>query len=109
MTLLEKMRKARRLSVPAGGYTFTVRCPTDLEAARLGRATIEDLLQFVVGWENVQEIDLIPGGAGVPVPFAADVCREWLAYRPDLWGAISDGVLGAYNRHAAELEGLAKN
>lgn len=109
MSLIEKMRKARRLNVEAGGFTFVVRCPTDIEATRLGQAGIADMLTFVVDWKGVQEIHLIPGGSAVDVPFNADVCQEFLAYRPDLWGPISEGVIGAYNRHAAELETLAKN
>ena len=56
MNLLEKMRKARRLNVESGGFTFVVRCPTDIEAGQLGRAGIQDLLRFVVDWKGVQEI-----------------------------------------------------
>ena len=109
MSLIDKIRKARHVTVESGGYAFTCRRPTDLEAMHLGQAKAEDLLDYVVGWKGVKEIDLVPGGTSIEVPFDAALCREWLADRPDMWGPIAQAVIEAYNRHAAELEERTKN
>lgn len=109
MTLLEKMRKARQRQVEACGFSFTVRRPTDLEAAALGKAGTADLLRYVVGWQGVQEIHLIPGGSAVDVPWTDEVCQEFLADRPDLWAPIIEAVMAAYSAHVASLEADAKN
>lgn len=109
MSLIDKLRKARQHTVTAGGYTFTVRRPTDFEALRLQGATPEDIMVYVVGWSGVREIDLIPGGTAVDVPFDPVLFREWIADRPDLWGAITTAVTETYARHVQELEGVEKN
>lgn len=109
MSLIEKMRKARQRTVDVGGLTFTVRRPTDLEATKLGGADTQALLAYVVGWSGVQEIHLIPGGTSVEVPWSEDVCREFLADRPDLWAPIIEAVISAYTTHTATLESAVKN
>ncbi len=109
MTLIEKMRKARQRQVEAGGFQFTVRRPTDLEAVRLGKAGTQELLDYVTDWSGVQEIHLIPGGNAVEVAWTQDLCREFLADRPDLWTPIIEAVLAAYGAHVAALEADAKN
>jgi hypothetical protein len=109
MSILDKMRKARQRRVEAGGLTFILRCPSDIEAARMGKANTTDLLQFVIGWEGVQEIHLYPGGSAVDAPWSAEVCQEFLAFRPDLWDALVSGVLALYTEHVAALEDATKN
>lgn len=109
-TLIDKLRKAREQKVEVGGHSFTVRRPTDLEAMSLRAASgVADLLPFVVGWEAVREIDLVPGGSAVPVAFDAAVCAEWLADRPDLLEPLVEAILAGYRAHVAALEAAAKN
>lgn len=108
--LIDKLRRAREQKVEVGGFAFRVRRPTDLEAMSLRTAAgIADLLPFVVGWEAVQEIDIIPGGSAVPVEFDAAVCAEWLADRPDLLEPLVEAILAGYRAHVAALEAAAKN
>ena len=110
MGLVDKIRRARERNVEVGGYTFTVRRPTDIEAMALrGASGIADLLPYVVGWQGVNEIDLIPGGSPVPTPFAADVAAEWLADRPDLLQPLVEAIMAAYRDHVATMEDAAKN
>lgn len=104
--LIARMRKARELDVEAGGRRFTVRRPTDMEAARLANGG--DLLDFVVGWD-LKEIDLVPGGGPDPVPFDGALFREWIADRPDLWQPVTDAVREAYAAHVRQREDRAKN
>jgi hypothetical protein len=107
--LLDKIRKARETRVEVGGYTFTVRRPTDVEMIGLRGRGIGSLLPFVVGWDGVRELDIINGGDPHPLAFDADVCAEWLSDRADLFGPLVKAVQEAYDRHAGELEAAAKN
>jgi len=110
MSLIDKIRKARETKVEAGGFTFVIRRPTELEMVEIqslprGRA----ILPFVIGWEGVKELDLVPGGDPHPLDFDADVCTEWLTDRLDLLGPVADGVFAAFSAHAARLEDAKKN
>lgn len=110
MSLIEKLRRARERDVEVGGYTFTVRRPTDLEAIALrGSHAGADLMPFVVGWRGVREIDLVPGGSAVDVPFDAEVAADWLADRPDLLWPLVDAIIDSYRAHVAALEEAQKN
>lgn len=107
--LVEKLRRAREERIEVGGFTFTVRRPTDLEMMELrGGSSIARLLPFVVGWDGIKECDLIPGGDPHPLPFDASACSEWLADRPDLLEPLIDLILGRYREHAEKLVAAAK-
>lgn len=109
-SLAEKMRIARQKTVPVGKYTFIVRRPTDLEMLAFQRdRRPESLLQYVVGWDAVTEADLLPGGDPHPVPFAPDVCVEWLADRMDLFGPVTSAVVSAYEDHVKAKDAATKN
>ena len=74
MALVDKLRRAREFQVETGGFTFTLRRPTDVEWLELvesGKSTARTVLAYIVGWEGVKEIDLIPGGDPHPLPFDA--------------------------------------
>lgn len=75
----------------------------------MGQADTQELLRYVVGWQGVQEIHLVPGGSAVDVPWTDEVGREFLADRPDLWAPIVDAVLATYTEHVAALDDAAKN
>lgn len=108
--LLEKIRRAREVRVTAGGFTFTVRRPTDVEWIELrNQSLVRAVLPFVVGWEGVREIDLIPGGDPHPAPFSADVCTEFLTDRIDLLPEIVDAFVKAYEDHLAQRSATEKN
>lgn len=111
--LVEKMRRAREQRVEVGGFTFTVRRPTDVEMltkrARLAQQDVGALMDCVVGWSGVQQMHLIPGGDGAPVEFDAGVCAEWLSDRPDLLNPLAVAVLDAYQAHQKSLADAKKN
>lgn len=108
--LAEKMRKARESRVEVGGHVFVVRRPTDVEMMGFAKSrNPTDLIRFVVGWDKVREIDLLPGGDPHPAPFDSDACTEWLSDRSDLLGPVVDAVIESYQAHKARLEESAKN
>lgn len=112
MSLVEKIRKAREKTVEVGGFRFTVRRPTDLEmmglSERLRARDMGALLGYVVGWEGVKALDIIPGGEPHPLAFDAEVCAEWLADRPDLLDAVAQTVLETYQAHVEALADAKK-
>lgn len=109
MTLLDKLRKARESTVEAGGFVFTVRRPTDAEAAGLSGSTALDVVhRFVIGW-NLKEMDVIPGGGPGLAGFDPGLWAAWVDDRPELWAPLSEAILSAYQRHAEQREDDAKN
>lgn len=104
--LLQKMLRAREVRIPADKYTFIARRPTPLEReekfkdANPARA----ILTLIIGWENVTEADLIPGGDPHPIAFDAAACVEWLADRPDLFAVVVEGIVSAFEAYAKQFE-----
>jgi len=108
--LAEKIRRARESRVPVGDFFFVIRRPTEIEMIDFSKSrNTVDLIRFVVGWEKVKELDLIPGGDGHPAPFDAEACLEWLKDRSDLLVPVVNAVIEAYQAHQASLEAAAKN
>ena len=107
--LIAKLRKAREFAVEVGGFKFTARRPTDVDAIELvGIAPVDFVKRFVIGW-NLTELDVIPGGGPEPVPFDQDLWSEWISDRPDLWEPLAVPIMDAYKRHVDEREAAAKN
>ena len=109
--LLQKLLKAREKRVTLGKFVFVVRRPTPLEhEEKLRKGDVaRGILSFVVGWENVTEGDIVPGGDPHPLAFDAAACAEWLADRPDLFEPIARAVVDAFGAHVRELESALKN
>jgi hypothetical protein len=112
MSLIDKIKKARETQVEAGGYTFTVRRPTDMEVIDIrGSDQLKqgDIMQrFVLGWSGVTELDIIPGGSNTPVEFDTALFMEWVADRPQLWAPITSAILEAYGLHQQRLDDALK-
>ncbi len=109
MSLIEKLKRARESTVEVGGFTFTVRRPTDLEMFEHRNMGPRELLKFVVGWAGVKESDLINGGDPHPVTFDQDLCAEWLSDRAELLSAVAGRVRQAYYEAKAHQDQAAKN
>lgn len=109
---LEKMRRGREQLVELGGFSFTIRRPTDLQFAAIyskGALKPESLLPFVVGWRGVKDKDLFPGGDDVASEFDAEDCAEWLSDRPDLLMPLLDAVVASYTSHIETFKAAEKN
>jgi hypothetical protein len=110
MSLLEKLRAAREQTVTVGKYSFRIRRPRALEMVEMqtlprGRA----VLPFIIGWEGVTSLDLIPGGDAHPLPFDADVAADWLTDRLDLLQPLADAIMQSYFDYEAAQETARKN
>lgn len=107
--LADKIRRARETVIEANGRRFTVRRPTDEEMAGLADASLIDVARrFTIGWEFT-EIDLVPGGSAVPLPFDADAFGEWIADQPEYWLPLGEAVMAAYKMHIDRRESAVKN
>lgn len=111
MSLIDKIRKAREVTVEAGGHSFTIRRPTDEEALRMGSEG-SDMFSIVrahtVGW-NLKELDLIPGGGPEPVAFDSELFGEWLGDQPEVWQPLGEAILEAYKAHSDKRSTAEKN
>ena len=106
MSLVDKIRLARQSQFEAGGFTFTISRPTDLDIATLGDKSMQQVAaKFVCGW-NLKELDVIPGGTGSPAPFDSELFAEWLADRPEFWMPLAEEILARYKQH---VEGREEN
>ena len=111
MSLIDKIRKARETIVEADGRKFTIRRPTDEEAASIsanGDGLLSIVKRFTIGWELV-ELDIIPGGGPEKVPFDSMLFAEWVADRPELWTPLGTAILDAYKAHADKRDASVKN
>lgn len=107
--LLDRLQKARQRKVDAGGFSFTIRRPTDLQMAKLaGKDAYELVLQYVVGW-NLKEIDVVPGGDSIDAEFSAELWQSWIEDHPDLWLPLIEEIKKLYAEHAKLVEDSAKN
>ena len=68
-----------------------------------------DLVRFVVGWKDVTDGDLYPGGDGAPATFDTEACAEWLADRSDLMVVLVNAGAEAYQAHKTAVEVAEKN
>lgn len=110
MSLADKIRKSREVTVEAGEYAFTVRRPTDLEMLVFSQTKDPAaMFDFVTGWKGVKEMDLFPGGGPEPVAFDREACKEWLSDRIEMFGKVSDAIIGAYEAHRKTQGDAEKN
>lgn len=110
--LIEKINKAREQVVEAGGLSFVTRRPTDLEVLEMrgqGVSQRDLLRRFVLGWQGVKEIDLIPGGTPKPVEFDHDLFLAWVEDQPEVYAKLLEHITGAYKTHEQQrAEALKK-
>ena len=108
-TLTEKLRAARLHKVEAQGYVFTIRRPTDYEAAQFGDTDRFDIvLDYVEDWGEMRERDVIPDGGNDLVAFDRDLWREWIPDHPELWQPLLDKIVDAYTTHTQALDDAKK-
>jgi hypothetical protein len=106
--LIERMRVAREQWVTVGMYEFLVRRPTAVQLARWqAEGDFALLSRVLVGWRNVREHDLVPGGDGAAAPWDAEVAVEWLEDRPELYVALIAEVHRILEAHFRAREELA--
>lgn len=109
MSLIDKIRKARETTVTINGKTWTIRRPTDEEAAQFGQSGLLDMVKrFVIGWELI-ELEIVPGGGPEKVQFDSALFAEWVADQPEVWEPFGTAILDAYKAHAEKRDAAVKN
>jgi hypothetical protein len=133
MSLLDKLRKSRESTVTVVGKKFTISRPTAMEALEwlrgiggnplsgdevrlfyeetfsLNNLLWRDLAQqaverFVVGWPGMQEIDIIPGGSPVELPFEREVFLLWVQDHPKIITELGFHIFNAWMNRIAEVD-----
>jgi len=112
--LIQRLRNSRKVTVKVGKFKFIARRPTDGEASELrknglDRNTLHVAREFVTGWEDVTEADVVPSGGPDAVPFYRQLWHEWCDDRPDFWEPIWNAVMDAYVLHAKNRKDAEKN
>jgi hypothetical protein len=111
MDLRESIRKARQARVEVGGFAFIIRRPTLRERDELkSKVTHQcDILElFVLGWEGVRNIDLIPGGDTEPAEFSKELFAEWIQDQEELWTPLVDAIVAEFNAYQERLKAAGK-
>lgn len=112
-SLEERIHAARRITVPVGGWNFIIMRPTyddmaDMHSA--GSITSREVVRrFVIGWEGVKELDVVPGGTGEPAEFSAGAFSAWVADQPELWSPLSTAILESFTNYISARDAAAKN
>lgn len=106
--LIEKIRAERVVSIKVGDrMVFAARRPTEVEMLALRDQRefgVDKAIDFLVGWDGVQELDVITGGAGHEIEFNADLAREWLNDRLDILLILAPQIIDAYTERAKRLK-----
>jgi hypothetical protein len=109
-SLIAKMRRARETWIDVGDFKFHVKRPTDTQANSMKEISSQDVCkQFVIGWDNVREIDIFHSGDPVPADFSPELWAEWVDDRPDFWEPIVSAVIDAYIKHRTASDEALKN
>lgn len=111
MSLIDKIRKARESAVEVGGHKFTIRRPTEAEQAEMYKdakfSYLDMVRRCVVGWD-LQEIDLIPGGNAIALPFNTELWVEYVSDHSELWSDLSNAIMQSISAHKAKEERAEK-
>jgi len=102
MSLVDKIRQARRINIKVGKITFTGTRATVEQALTYGakRTPDADICRIHInGWEGVKESDLIDVGSADAVSFDKELFHEIIGEKQDWWKEIAKEVLrDAYDR-----------
>ena len=111
MSLTERMKESRKVSVTVGKMKFFGRRPTLEEFGKLYNAnanSYEIARKYINDWE-VTEKDLFPEGSKDSVPFDADLFAEYISDSPESAEKIRDALVNALNSYLETKESLKKN
>lgn len=112
MSLAEKIREQRKITVKVGDLTFNAKRATAEEFARYMSAQTLDAevcRYHVTGWSGVKDSDLIDDGKDAETPFNRELFCEIIGDKPEWFGEIANAVLAdAIARVTARIENEKK-
>lgn len=112
--LAKKILASREVEAPVGEWIFIARRPDAMASTQWigldAKALAEKILsECVVGWKNVLERDLLPGGSDLPVDFDSEDFVTWSRDRPEIWGPVTEAVIAAVQAWSDRVEAGRKN
>lgn len=96
MSLADRLREQRKVTVKVGDLTFYARRATIEEFSRyaLDRTLDSEVSRLhVTGWDNVKESDIIDSGNKEIIPFDREAFIEVIGDKPEWFAAIAKEVL----------------
>lgn len=112
MSLIDKIKAARVVTVKVDHMTFTGRRPTYEEFGIMfheGATATNIARKFISGWSGVRERDLLPGGSDDEMSFDADLWAEAVSDMPKVWKPIRDALENAVIDSVRVAEETEKN
>lgn len=112
MTLADKIRASRNLTIRVGHMTFFARRPSIEEFGAIYQDGTRDpdmARQFVTGWEGVRECDLLRGGSEDPVAFDPELWKEAVSDMPNEWKEICAALVKSAKEHMDAVTENRKN
>lgn len=112
MSIAEKIRKSREITIKVGDATFNgVRCTFDEYAKYVNNATYNgDVAKnHITGWSGVKESDILDDGEDKIIAFDKETFDEIIVDKPEWSGAIVKELFDrARNGSAARTENEKK-
>lgn len=96
MSLAERLREQRKITVRVDNATFYARRATIEEFSRysIDRTLDAEVARLhVTGWDGVKECDLIDDGSKEVIPFDREAFIEAIGDKPEWFNAIAKQVL----------------
>lgn len=112
MTLADKIRASRNLTVEVDHMKFYARRPSIEEYGALfqeGTPDPEIARRYVTGWDGVRECDLLEGGAETLVAFDSNLWKEAVSDLPVVWREICKALVAATQSHMDKVVENRKN
>ena len=110
--LSEKLRKSRLFKFEIDGHKLILERPTQYDMVILhthGMPHRDIAQKFVVGWEEVREVDILKGGTTDIIEFDQDAWCEWLDDNPEWWAPIGEKVVSAFTEYLDRRKTSVKN
>ena len=111
-TIIEQIRAGRRFSVTVGSMTFTGTRPTVEQFTDLFKGDASEcamVRQYVDGWKNVKEKDIIKGGSNKLVDFDKELFAVVIGDMPIVWHTIAVHLAKEVKEAAIEIGENQKN
>ena len=112
MSIAEKIRKSREISIKVGSITFTgIRATFDEYAKYVNNSVYNgDVCKLhITGWDGVKESDILDDGVDKIIPFDKEAFDEIIVDKPEWSGEIVKALSDrAVNGAAARTENEKK-
>jgi hypothetical protein len=112
MSLAEKIRESRKVTVKVGKITFYFTRPTEEQLWKMISNRVSDpelLRQTIIGMDGAKESDLFKGGSNDPIAFNKEDFDEAIGDLPELFEPLSKELIEKTKAYRDKGKDLEKN